>query len=357
MSSQPQSPFFSHTNIFAAAFFAVLLFLLYQAGRLITPFLSAVIWATIIVLVLYPLYTRILALLRGRHNLAAGIMTLFTLILVIGPAVLLFALLTAQVVDLYSTTAEFIQSGRLADLWGRVLSWTLGVSVSHPFLAKLDIQSRIMNGLGDLSTAMAAHLGALIKNILLAVVNLFIMLFVIFFFFRDGKAYADDLTDILPFPKQQKKSIMQKLGNTFSAVLNGLFVVSLFQGIMTGLGFLIFGVPFWVFWGFLAAIAALIPVGGTALIWVPGAVYLYVTGFELNAVLLAAWGVLFVSMPDNFLRPLLIGKKAKLPVFFLFLGILGGIQAYGILGILFGPLVVTLLLAFVEIYREEYAGD
>jgi predicted PurR-regulated permease PerM len=355
MSNQPQRPFFSHANIFAAAFFAVLLFLLYQAGRLITPFLSAVIWAAIIVLVLYPLYTKILALLRGRHNLAAGVMTLVTLILVIGPGVLLFALLTAQVVDLYNTTAEFIQSGRLADLWGRFLSWTLGVSLSHPFLAKLEIQSRVMNGLGDLSTAMAAQLGALIKNILLAVVNLFIMLFVIFFFFRDGKAYAAEIIGILPLPERQKLSIMKKLGNTFSAVLNGLFLVSLFQGFMTGLGFLIFGVPFGIFWGFLAAIAALIPVGGTALIWVPGAIYLYVTGSELNAILLAAWGVLFVSVPDNFLRPLLIGKKARLPVFFLFLGILGGIQAYGILGILFGPLVVTLLLAFVEIYREEYA--
>ncbi len=355
MSTQSSRPFLSRTRIFAAAFFVVFIFLLYQAGRLITPFLSAVIWASIIVLVLHPLYMKILALLRGRANLAAGIMTLFTLVLVIGPAVLLFALLTAQVVDLFNATAEFIQSGRLADLWGRIQTWTLGVSLSHPFLAKLDIQSRIMNGLGDLSTAMAAQLGALIKNMLLAVVNLFIMLFVIFFFFRDGKAYAAELTDILPFPERQKLSIMEKLGNTFSAVLNGLFLVSLFQGFMTGLGFLIFGVPFGVFWGFLAAIAALIPVGGTALIWVPGAVYLYVTGSELNAILLAAWGVLFVSAPDNFLRPLLIGKKAKLPVFFLFLGILGGIQAYGILGILFGPLVVTLLVAFLEIYREEYA--
>jgi predicted PurR-regulated permease PerM len=355
MSNQPSRPFLSRTHIFAAAFFVVFLFLLYQAGRLITPFLSAVIWASIIVLVLHPLYMKILTLLRGRRNLAAGIMTLFTLVLVIGPAVLLFALLTAQVVDLYTATAEFIQSGRLADLWGRVQTWTQGFALSHPFLAGLDIKSPVINGLRELSTAMAAQLGSMIKNILLAVVNLFIMLFVIFFFFRDGKAYADELTDILPFPKQQKQSIMEKLGNTFSAVLNGLFVVSLFQGFMTGLGFLIFGVPFWVFWGFLAAIAALIPLGGTALIWVPGAAYLYVTGFELNAILLAAWGVLFVSVPDNFLRPLLIGKKAKLPVFFLFLGILGGIQAYGILGILFGPLVVTLLIAFLEIYREEYA--
>ena len=122
------------------------------------------------------------------------------------------------------------------------------------------------------------------------------------------------------------------------------------------LGLALFGVPFAVFWGFLAAILALLPVGGAMLVWLPGALYLYLTGSTLNSFLLAAWGAVFVSLPDNFLKPLLIGRKAKLPTFLLFLGILGGLQVYGILGILAGPLVVTLLTAFVQIYREEFAN-
>jgi len=124
---------------------------------------------------------------------------------------------------------------------------------------------------------------------------------------------------------------------------------------MTGLGFALFGVPFSVFWGFLAAVLALLPVGGAMLVWVPGALYLYLTGSTLQGVFLAIWGALLVSLPDNFLKPLLIGRKAKLPTFLLLIGILGGLQVYGFLGILFGPLVVTLLTAFVQIYREEYA--
>jgi predicted PurR-regulated permease PerM len=91
------------------------------------------------------------------------------------------------------------------------------------------------------------------------------------------------------------------------------------------------------------------------LVWVPGALYLYFNGATLQGVLLAIWGALLISLPDNFLKPLLIGRKAKLPTFLLFIGILGGLQVYGFLGILFGPLVVTLLTAFVQIYREEYA--
>lgn len=353
--SEHSRPSLSSTQIFSVAFFAALIFLLYQAGRMVTPFVSAIIWAAIIVLILYPLYERILALLNGRQNLASGIMTFFTLILVIGPAVLLFTLLTAQAVDVYNDASDFIQSGRLTELWGRVTEYTQRFMISHPFLEKLDIKSHIVKSLGDISTAMAGQLGALIKNILLAVVNLFIMLFVIFFFFRDGKRYTRELIDILPFPERQKRSIMEKIHTTFSAVLNGLFLVSLFQGVMTGFGFFIFGLPFGVFWGFLASLASLVPIGGSALVWIPGALYLMFTGSTLKGILLAAWGILLVSSLDNFLRPILIGKKAKLPTFFLFLGIFGGMQVYGILGILFGPLIVTLLITFLDIYREDYA--
>jgi predicted PurR-regulated permease PerM len=356
MNEVPSRPFLNSANIFAAAFFIALLLLLYEAGRLVAPFLSAVIWAAIIVVILHPLYTRMLRLTRGRRDLAAGIMTFFTVILVVGPAVLLFALLTAQVVDLFTVVAEFVQSGRFLDLWNRFKTSSAGAILSHPSLAELDLKAHLIKSLGDLSEGMAGQLGLLLKNTLLAVLNLLIMLFVTFFFFRDGKTYAEELVEILPFPKIHKKSLMEKLGNTFSAVLNGLFLVALLQGFMTGLGFLVFGVPFGVFWGFLATIAALLPVGGTALIWIPGAIYLFVKGATLKALLLAVWGAVFVSTPDNILKPILIGKKAKIPTFFLFLGILGGIQVYGILGVLFGPMVITLLTAFLQIYREEYAA-
>ena len=107
----------------------------------------------------------------------------------------------------------------------------------------------------------------------------------------------------------------------------------------------------------LAAVLALLPVGGAALVWLPGALYLFITDATVRGVLLATWGTFLVSLPDNFIKPLLIGKRAKLPTFFLFLGILGGLQVYGFLGILFGPLIVTLLTAFVQIYREEFSGD
>ena len=180
------------------------------------------------------------------------------------------------------------------------------------------------------------------------------MLLSLFFLFRDGERWYASVTRLLPFTQDQQQAIARRFQDTFSAVVNGVFLVALLQGVMTGIGLALFGVPFPVLWGFLAAILALLPIGGAALIWVPAAVYLYLTGSAVSSILLAVWGVVLVSLPDNFLKPLLIGRKAKIPTFLLFIGILGGLQVYGFLGIFAGPLVVTLLTAFVQIYREEF---
>jgi predicted PurR-regulated permease PerM len=164
------------------------------------------------------------------------------------------------------------------------------------------------------------------------------------------------VADLLPFTAKQKESMARKFMDTFNAVITGLFFIALLQGLMTGIGFALFGVPFPVLWGFLAAFLALLPIGGTALVWIPGAIYLFLTGATIKALLLAVWGIVLVSLPDNLLKPVIIGKKANIPTFFLFIAILGGIQTFGFLGILFGPVVVTLLTAFVQIYREEFAS-
>jgi predicted PurR-regulated permease PerM len=162
--------------------------------------------------------------------------------------------------------------------------------------------------------------------------------------------------DILPFPQAQKVSIAERLRLTFSAIVNGVFLVALLQGVMTGIGFALFGVPYSVAWGSVAFVLALLPMIGAAGVWIPAVAWLYFHGETGAAVGLAVWSALLVSLPDNFLRPLLIGSRAQLPVFFLFLGLLGGIAVYGFLGILFGPLIVTALATFLQIYRAEYAG-
>lgn len=342
-------------RVFGAAFFVILIFILYQAAQLIAPFASALIWGSIIALGLYPLHKRMLALVKNRGGLAAIIMTALAVVIVIGPAGALIAALASQAADLYHQAAVFIQGDKWADIWEGMKTSIFGPILAPPISDRLNIKDMVLRSLGEISTAVASQFGDVIKNTLLFVLNFFIMIFSLFFIFRDGGRFYSRVMELVPLSDARKQAVTRKLADTFYAVIYGMLLVAIFQGIMTGLGFAIFGVPFAVFWGAIAAFLALLPVGGAALVWVPGALYLIFTGSILKGILLGGWGLLLVSLPDNFLKPLLIGRKAKLPTFFLFLAILGGLKVYGLLGILIGPLIVTLVTAFVQIYKEEYA--
>jgi predicted PurR-regulated permease PerM len=350
-------PLLTRAHLFAAAFFAIFLYILYQAGHIISPFLTPLLWAGIVTLALLPLYRRILAVVNGRSTLAATIMTAITVLLVVGPALTLIIMLSTQAVDVYQYIAGAIKSGVLADAWERIMHSRIGSMVAEMTAAGPDLKERVIQGIRELSAGLASQFGSLLKNTFLLVMNILIMIIAVFFFFRDGETYYRTALELLPFTQEQKETVAQKTYDTFTAVINGVFLIALFQGAMTGIGMAIFGFSFAVFWAFVAAVLALLPVGGAALVWVPAAGYLYLNGWEVKAILLVVWGVIFVTLPDNFLKPLLIGKKANLPIFLLFLSILGGLQVYGFLGILFGPLIVTLLTALVKIYRDEFASQ
>jgi predicted PurR-regulated permease PerM len=323
-------------------------------ATIIAPFSSALLWAAVLAMALTPLYRRIVAAVKGKKGLAAGIMTIGTILIVIGPTVSLLIVLAGQAVDIYQWASELIKSGKLVEVWGRLAVPLFDRIAGLPVLQGVDMKGLLIKGISDLSSGIASQMGGVLKDTLLLVVNLVIMIVSLFFFFRDGESFYASVTELLPFTHDQQKAIARKFQDTFRAVINGVFLIALLQGIMTGVGLALFKVPFPVFWGFIAAILALLPIGGAALVWLPGAIYLYVIDSGLNGILLAVWGLIFVSLPDNFLKPMIIGKKAKIPTFLLFIGILGGLKVYGFLGILAGPLVVTLLTAFVQLYREEF---
>ena len=349
-------PLLTRAHLFAAAFFALFLYILYQAGHIITPFLTPLLWAGIVTLALLPLYRRVLAMAKGRATLAATIMTVTTLLLVVGPAVALIIMLATQAIDVYQYIAEALRSGIIADAWERFMHSRLGSLIADITSTGPDLKERVLQGIREVSAGVASQFGALLKNTFVIVMNIAIMIFAIFFFFRDGETYYRTALELLPFTPEQKETVARKTYDTFTAVINGVFLIALFQGAMTGIGMAVFGFSFAVFWAFVATVLALLPVAGAALVWVPAAGYLYLNGAESKALLLVIWGIIFVTLPDNFLKPLIIGKKANLPVFLLFLSILGGLQVYGFLGILFGPLIITLLTALVQIYYDEFAS-
>jgi predicted PurR-regulated permease PerM len=323
--------------------------------RLLAPFSAALLWAAVLALALHPIYRKGLKFLRDQAGIAASILTLAVLLLIVGPTVALLTTLVSQAIGLYHGAAQDIQSGVIIEFGNRIESFFTRYLSSLPFLTDLNIREVLLSGFGRLSSFLASQIGNVLKNTAILAVDLSIMLVAFYFFIKNGERYYRAGMDLLPFTAKRKQAMSLKFHNTFTAVINGVFLIALGQGFMTGVGFALFRVPFPAFWGSLAALLALLPIGGAALVWLPGAAYLMLSGSIVHGVFLALWGLVLVSLPDNFLKPLLIGRKAKLSAFVLFLSILGGLKLYGILGILIGPLIVTLLTAFIEFYQEEYA--
>ena len=301
-----------------------------------------------------PVKRRLLLLFPARKNLTAFIMTLGAFLLIIGPSFYLIFNLTTQIIGLYHRGTIFFQSGAWENLQKTALQSFSGYLPSPRLFPDIDLREFLMNSLKEISGYMAKQLGGVLKNTFILIVNFIIMILTLFFFYRDGEHYYSTILQMIPFQSKQKVIVSKKFLDTFSAVIFGVFLIALIQGILTGIGMAIFGVPFFLFWGVLAFLSALIPVLGAAFVWVPGVLYIFLTGHTVASLLFALWGVLLISTPDNFLRPLLIGNRARLPVFFLYIGILGGLKVYGMAGILLGPLIVTMVIAFALIYREDY---
>jgi predicted PurR-regulated permease PerM len=198
------------------------------------------------------------------------------------------------------------------------------------------------------------ELAGLAQNVLLLTVDFLVMIMTLFFFFKDGRRLVQGLYDIIPLEEAHKARIVTRLDQTTRAVVKGMVVTAILQGLLAGAAYTFLQVPFPVFLMALTTLLAPLPFGGTAVVWVPVTLYLYWVGPMWKAVAMLAWGIGVVTMVDNFLRPWLIGRGAQLPVLFLFFSILGGLAAYGMIGIFLGPILLGIFLTGIQIYREAY---
>jgi len=185
---------------------------------------------------------------------------------------------------------------------------------------------------------------------LLSLVLLFI---VIFYFLKDGEKWKKKIISLTPLREKDDNIIIDKFGGAINGVIKGYILISLIQGILMWIGLSIFGVPNGAFWGLVTAIAALIPPFGTSLVSIPAVIYLFVTGHTFPAIGLLAWGLVMVGTIDNFLNPYIVGKKLEIPPFLILFSVLGGISLLGPVGILIGPLTVSMLHTLISIYKNE----
>lgn len=324
--------------------------------RIFEPFALPILWSALLALLFDPLNQRLRSRLRGRAGLAAGLLTAAAAILIAAPAAILVIVFTGQLSDLIAkvegVTGRYQISGP-ADIFQlprihAALQWL----EAHLPVTSADIQAWVLEGAKKLLQSMAASGGMILMGVVGALVALLLTLFLLFFFLRDGREIAARLIGAMPIREDHKALLEHQLVTVTKAVVLGTLITAVIQGTLVGAGFALAGFPSAVVFGALAAGASLLPIGGTALIWGPGAIVLAAQGRWTAAILLAVYGVVIVGMIDNVLKPLFISGKAQISTLPVFFGVMGGLVAFGPIGMFLGPVVMALALALLRFAEE-----
>ena len=329
---------------------------LYCASMLLRPFVSTLIFAVVVAALLHPAYVFLRTTLRGREALSSLIVLFFVTILVILPLTLLIGGLISQM--RYSVTAvtAWLSAGNLDNIFRQHLNplfdWINEVA---PFLgvtaesAKADIMN-LARRTGQQLLGLSANL---VGQTLTFGLHFLLFQLALFFFLKDGGAMVAHIKHLTPLREEQQERIIENLRRIAKSVLVGGFLVAALQGIAGGIGLAAVGIPP-LFWGTVMAFTAFVPVVGPSMVWIPAVFVLLSHDEWKSALFLALWCSALVSSIDIFLRPFLMRDTSGVPTLFLFFAILGGIQAFGILGLLYGPLILAFAAVMLKIYADEY---
>jgi len=312
------------------------------AVKLFLPFLGELVIAVTLAVALSPVYY--LLIRRGvSEGLSAGIVTLGTFALIMIPLVVfsisLFQEARDLVIQLGGSGGEQI-GGIYADVLSRVAAYFPELNLDFSGFAASASTWVITNLQNFFATAMRAFLG------------LFVTLLGLYYALKDGKHIRTVVSQISPLPDEYDAHIMDRLERTVTAVVRGTLTVALVQGVLTGTGFAVFGIPHATIWGAVAVIAALVPMVGTSLVIAPGVVFLFVLGDTANAIGLLLWGALAVGMIDNVLGPMLVGKGSNIHPFLILLSVLGGLSVFGPAGFLLGPVLLSFIVSVSQVLGE-----
>jgi predicted PurR-regulated permease PerM len=327
------------------------IYLLYQ---ILSPFLSSIVWAILLAMVLYPVYKKLRTLLGKRELFSALVMTLLVLVVIVLPFTLLMVSLASDVVNFYHQVEEMIKTGQLQAYFESVKEVPILKSILARVAKYIDLDPLplLLKNVNQISTFIFNQTTSLIKGLSTFVVGFFFTLLSLYYLFKDGSSLFEGLKEAVPLPSKEKELLIQRFKDMIHATMYGGILIALIQGALGGLSFWILGLPSPIFWGTAMGLLSFIPVGGTALIWGPTAIILLIGGAILKGIVLVGIGVFVISMVDNLLRPFFISTRTNIHPLLLFFAVLGGVQAFGLIGVIAGPLIATLFLTLIEIYIQ-----
>lgn len=352
--SQGQAPL-SRQRLAQYFFFGVFLTVLYQLLKLFSPFAMAVFGAAIVALLVHPLHVRVSRRLGGAQA-AAAVTTALAVLLVVLPSLLLSWAFLKDAERLYPIALSWFeqlrrfQSGQsawagsgLLEAAGRLLG-----------LGHVELEEFLLKNFAELRGSAMTLAAAVLTNTLFTLFNLGLLAFTLFFFLRDGEGILDWLVRLVPMAQGHKEAILSRLRDTLIGLVRGVFGLAVAQGVLSGLGFALIGVPLPALLGMLTTLLSPIPFLGALGVLAPVALAMSFAGSTAAALAAAAWALGVAILVERVLRPIVVAPENEIPVLPLFFGLLGGIRVYGPSGALLGPVVIALTLAFLNVYRQEY---
>lgn len=286
------------------------------------------------------------------------IMTIMSTFLIILPIVFVLATVAVDMFDIYQSLNDKVEvselKSKLENLKGMLPVTILEELQNKLQIEEINIHQMAVKGLGSVSTYVINEVQNAATNLTGLLVSFGIMIFSLFFFFRDGDSMLERIKSLIPMKDAQKDEIFKKFYDTLNAVIVGVMVTAAIQGLLQGLFFWAIGISYAVLGGVLTFVFALIPIAGAVIVWLPIGLYLVFTGSIYAGIGVLVFGGLVVSSVDNILKPMIIGGKVRLSTLFLVLTIFGSLSVFGFTGIILGPILLAIFMSFLEIYRSEY---
>lgn len=320
---------------------------------MISGFVVSLLLAAIFSGVVYPLFKRLQKIFKGRAALASVTTLLLVIVVVLVPLAILGSVVATEALEVSEVVRPWVEQ-RLEqrteiDTWLEQL----------PFFDQIQpYQDQIMVKLGE----FAGNIGNFLFNGLAAATSgtasfffqFFIMLYAMFFFLLNGRETLSKIMYFMPLSSEDEGLMLERFVSVTRATVKGTLVIGAIQGGLAGLGFAVAGIPSATFWGTIMAVLSIVPALGTAIVWIPGVIFLFATGSTAAGIGLAIWCIIVVGSADNFLRPWLVGKDTKMSDLMVLLGTLGGIVLFGIVGVIIGPIIAALFVTVWDIYGVTF---
>lgn len=323
-----------------------LLAFLYLCWLMLQPFVDVLLWAMVLVAVFMPVHRRLVSHLQ-RPTIAATLSTLLVVVTILAPATLVTIAVIGELSDMAGSLDTGARWESVQLVLQRLQPWIPWVD-----LHQLESREFLLERLQVWSGALANRTLGMVGGVMSTVVQTFLVIFTMFYVFRDGDAIRQAFYDVLPLERGQSRAVVARTAEVIGASVYGVLVIAAIQGLLGGFIFWALGLPSPLLWGVVMFFLCMIPMAGAFLVWAPAALLLVVSGAWGKGLFLTAWGVLVVGTIDNFLSPRLVGQRARLHELLIFFSVLGGLQVFGVLGIVLGPVTVALTLAIFEVVRH-----